>query len=44
MGVFYTVIAMGGGSCVIFRIKGVLGGVEGVNNAKGEDNGEVSID
>jgi hypothetical protein len=43
-GVFSTFIAMGGGGCAIFGIEGVLEGVKGVNDGKGEDKGEVLID
>jgi len=43
MGVFSTLIMMGGGGCAIFGIDGVLGGGEGVNVGKDEGEGEVLI-
>ena len=42
MGVFGTLITMGGG-CAIFGIDDVLGGGEGVNVGKDEDEGEGEV-
>jgi len=42
MGVFGMLITMGGG-CAIFGIDDVLGGGEGVNVGKDEDEGEGEV-